>query len=426
MSERSDYETVRVLKKTDDVEVRVVQHKALGVMRIMKIVSCQGKESLPEKEAILMAQLSHEGIPILYDLYEEDGKRIWIEELVEGEPLSEYLMRHVPTEEEIVHVMCALTSILHYLHTREPVILYQDLKPEHIYLKGERVVLIDYGIAGDINQVNEDGDAYGSRSYAAPEKLVGQSVDERTDLYSLGIIAGMMVKRRDGDVSREMKSLIRRALRENPDERPGSVLEWGQSFQKLAEENRKKTLSKQKSMHLPKEIAVIGMEDGVGCTHFAISLVVLFNHAGIQAYYENPTQAVAEKIHLTEDAFEEEKGIIYHDCFTARVTPRAGLADYEPPKGIRIIDCGTDGTLYPDADLRIGVVGSSLWKMRVLEDWKNRYDLMVVNPSNREAGRIVAKQCQVLTLGFPVDSDAFYPSREKMQFFRTLKKEVMG
>ncbi|HEX6108330.1 MAG TPA: serine/threonine-protein kinase, partial [Ktedonobacteraceae bacterium] len=81
-----------------------------------------------------------------------------------------------------------LCDVLNYLHTRQPPIIFRDLKPSNVMVTQERQIkLIDFGIAR-IFKVQADTDTHtlGSRSYAAPEQYGSGQSDARTDIYALG------------------------------------------------------------------------------------------------------------------------------------------------------------------------------------------------------------------------------------------------
>ena len=430
MGYKDEYEVKKQIKDQDGTRVYLVHHKTLGVDRIMKTVRIEAMQVAdldPSAEAKLIANLRHPGIPTLYDLYRDGEYMVWIEEWIKGLPLSDYLMRHSPSEDEIIRIMISLNSIISYLHSLCPPILYQDLKPEHIYIQGERVVLIDYGIAGSRASSEQRKSVSCSVSYASPEQILGY-VDEKSDLYSLGKVARLMQRRSGDEISRKVRRIIAQALRENPSQRPESVKSWSEEWMKIQKEQErqlKRRKKRKKVGNLPKEIAVSGTEEGVGCTQIAVSLTVLMNHAGDRAWYVNPYDAVPERIMETEDIFCQKSGIIYHDCFYSISQWGRKKADDQPPEGTKIIDCGIHEEAGRNADLRIYVCGSNAWKMTKPEPLEPDIDLCIMNPANRQSGRLVVKECHVRTLGYPADLDALSVNRQKINFYKALRREIV-
>ncbi len=112
-------------------------------------------------------------------------------ELVRGQPLDELLLRHphglpVPT---VVRIMEALTAALFHIHSKG--VLHRDLQPRNVMMEDTGgIKLFDFGIA----QVADDllrtrtGTIMGTFAYSSPEQNQGRPVDERSDLYSLGLL----------------------------------------------------------------------------------------------------------------------------------------------------------------------------------------------------------------------------------------------
>src|SRR5437763_5963833 len=83
-----------------------------------------------------------------------------------------------------------LCSVLEYLHTRQPPVIFRDLKPANVMLTTSgRVDLIDFGIARHFKPGRaKDTMPFGSPGYAAPEQYGKAQTTPRTDIYSLGVI----------------------------------------------------------------------------------------------------------------------------------------------------------------------------------------------------------------------------------------------
>src|SRR5207245_3375579 len=97
--------------------------------------------------------------------------------------------RSLPRE-EVIDIGIQLCTVLDYLHTREPSIIFRDLKPANIMRTANgHLYLIDFGIARHFKPgQSRDTMALGSPGYAAPEQYGRAQTTPRADLYSLGVM----------------------------------------------------------------------------------------------------------------------------------------------------------------------------------------------------------------------------------------------
>ena len=99
-------------------------------------------------EARILSGLSGQGIPALYDAAEDGSSVCLIEEYIPGVSLESFISEHSLSGQEVFSIIEKTADILSVLHTAPGgPILYLDLKPEHLIMKGERLCLIDYGSA---------------------------------------------------------------------------------------------------------------------------------------------------------------------------------------------------------------------------------------------------------------------------------------
>jgi serine/threonine protein kinase len=142
------------------------------------------------QEAELLAQLKHFNLPGVFDFFEENGKAYLVMEFIKGSTLERELeITGGPIDEAVVmRWALQLCDVLHYLHTRQPSIIFRDLKPSNVMVTEEKQIkLIDFGIARIFKvQAETDTRTLGSRSYAAPEQYGAGQSDARTDIYALG------------------------------------------------------------------------------------------------------------------------------------------------------------------------------------------------------------------------------------------------
>lgn len=141
------------------------------------------------KEAHAIAMLTHPNIVGVYDIGTEQGLEYMVKEYVDGITLKDYIRRrrHMGSD-EIVKVALKIAEALKAAHESD--IIHRDIKPQNVLVtpKGD-VKVTDFGIAkfAKSGTITDHKEAMGSVHYLSPEQARGLQVDERSDLYSLGI-----------------------------------------------------------------------------------------------------------------------------------------------------------------------------------------------------------------------------------------------
>jgi serine/threonine protein kinase/Flp pilus assembly protein TadD len=154
------------------------------------------------REARSISKLSHPHIATVYDYGEtDDGRPFLVMELVRGETLSELIARGALTLSRAIEIVLQVAEALAEAHRHG--IIHRDIKPSNIAVneRGE-VKVLDFGLAKEVMRVNA-GDAKGSEfiptqtregvivgtpQYLSPEQALGIQVDERSDLFTLGLV----------------------------------------------------------------------------------------------------------------------------------------------------------------------------------------------------------------------------------------------
>jgi eukaryotic-like serine/threonine-protein kinase len=155
-----------------------------------------------KREALMLAGLQHPHLPRIYDHFLEIGHWYLVMDFIAGETLEDYLKRipkHKLPFDEVVDYGIQLCTVLDYLHTRQPPIIFRDLKPANIMRGVEgHLYLIDFGIARHFKPGQaKDTVAFGSPGYAAPEQYGQTQTTPRSDIYNLGAILHQMLTGRD-------------------------------------------------------------------------------------------------------------------------------------------------------------------------------------------------------------------------------------
>ncbi len=175
------------------------EHMGLGkdvALKVLGRLSHELEERF-EREARAIARLDHPGCVRVFDYGEDErGVQFIAMELVEGPTLHAALGGDVVSVPRALHVAKAVLSALAHAHSQG--VIHRDVKPENIMFSTRsafRVVLIDFGLASlrDAPALTGSGIAMGSPSYIAPERLLGQAHDARSDLYALGVVLYEMI-----------------------------------------------------------------------------------------------------------------------------------------------------------------------------------------------------------------------------------------
>jgi serine/threonine-protein kinase len=145
-------------------------------------------------EARISGTLSHPNIVTLFDIGEEDGVPYLAMEFVEGETLASILengTRFKP--EKVISLVSQIASAVDYAHSKG--VIHRDIKPSNLILSdGERIKITDFGIAkvGDA-EMTQSGTVLGTPAYMSPEQAMGEKLDGRSDIFSLGVCAFEML-----------------------------------------------------------------------------------------------------------------------------------------------------------------------------------------------------------------------------------------
>ncbi len=137
-----------------------------------------------------LQQINIRGIPRIYSIQENDGWLEIIEEYIVSETLYDYLNHHGKfSSEEAFQIINQLCDILAVLHQQTPKIIHRDIKPKNIFYDGKQVYLFDFDIAREYEEGQKRDTVYlGSKGYASPEQFGFLQTDERSDIYSLGVL----------------------------------------------------------------------------------------------------------------------------------------------------------------------------------------------------------------------------------------------
>jgi hypothetical protein len=222
----------------------------------VKAMAADGRaDERARREAHAVARLDHPGIVSVFDAGEEDGSRFLVSELVRGATLAQLESDGALSDRDVLRIGLSLADALAHAHERG--VIHRDVKPQNVLVPDRprspygAAKLTDFGVAhlaGD-EPLTRTGDVVGTLAYMAPEQATGERVDERADLYALGLVlhealAGVNPVRAGspaatarrlgsvlpplsgarGDLPADLCAALDRTLRPDPDER-GTLLD---------------------------------------------------------------------------------------------------------------------------------------------------------------------------------------------------------
>ena len=215
-----------------------------------------------EREANLLATLSHPSIPRIYDYFSEENRSYLVIEYIHGKDLEAIISENdgFLAEEQVLTWGIELCDVLAFLHTHKPdPIIFRDMKPSNVMVdhNGD-VKLVDFGIAKTF-QFGQKGTMIGTEGYSPPEQYRGEATP-LADLYALGATLHHALSRRDPrmeppfsfeerplrkinpGVSAEVDDVINTALQYNPEDRFPNAADMKDAL--LAAANKTGVLSK--------------------------------------------------------------------------------------------------------------------------------------------------------------------------------------
>lgn len=143
-----------------------------------------------QREAILAARLHHPNIVIVHDVGEQNGIHYIVMDYLSGQTLDTWMQQQGPMPAaSALRVVQQVADALDYAH--EQGVIHRDIKPSNIMLGPTgHVTLMDFGLvrATEGTGVTRSGILIGTPEYMAPEQIMGQPADRRTDVYAFGVV----------------------------------------------------------------------------------------------------------------------------------------------------------------------------------------------------------------------------------------------
>jgi serine/threonine-protein kinase len=260
------YRIVRKLGSGGMADVYLAEDQELGRRVAIKILD--GRHANDDqfierfrREAKNAAALNHPNIVSIYDRGEAEDTYYIAMEYLDGRTLKELIVGHGQAPVRVaVEYARQILSALRFAHRHG--IVHRDIKPHNVLVDREgRVKVTDFGIArAGTSQMTETGSIVGTAQYLSPEQARGGEVDQRSDLYSLGVVLYELLTGKTpfegdtpveiamkhlsatpqtpselrSDIPPELDMVILRALAKNPDERYQSADEMESDLERVA------------------------------------------------------------------------------------------------------------------------------------------------------------------------------------------------
>jgi serine/threonine protein kinase len=180
------------------------------------------------REARAAARVNHPNICQIYEIGEDADELFIAMELLSGESLSDRLGRGPMSASDVVPIGLEILAALAALHACG--VVHRDLKPSNVFLTAHGVKLLDFGLArpeveastGTFSGLTRPGVVVGTPRYMAPEQMLGEAGDARSDLFAVGAILFEMLAGRPAFAGATVVDILHATLHEQPPALTGS------------------------------------------------------------------------------------------------------------------------------------------------------------------------------------------------------------
>lgn len=215
------YEIIDLLSSTAECEIYRARDKELHRTVALKLI--KSESGVPERRLLLAearaaAGINHPNIATIFEIGEADGQSYIVMEYVEGVTLAELASRGQRPLNEVIDIALQAGEALQAAHTRG--IIHCDIKSANILLTSAgSVKLIDFGLARLkllSSNDNVEGSVTGTPGYLSPEQARGEPLDERTDIFSLGVVIYQLIAGKLPFQGESAVALIRSVINNEP------------------------------------------------------------------------------------------------------------------------------------------------------------------------------------------------------------------
>jgi len=311
--------------------VYLAKHTGMEVFRAIKSIkkSYTSSENFFYEVSILK-NLRHPGVPIIYDIEEDEEFFYIVEEYIEGVSLDKYLQEYPKLSNfKRISLLKQICDIVDCLHTQSPYpIIHMDIKPQNILINYStgKVYLVDFGSGNILNYQKQRKFIYGTVGYTRAEQYESTESKIVLDIYSLAKIIYFVL---ENITDNKLIAMLDECMNDS-------------KCKVRAADLCKYFETKVKGLDVSKKICVVGSQSGVGATHFALALTTELNRRRNLAVYVNYYDSGCIEGILGERNFElENTGIARIKGSYCRILPvydEGNRADTE--NNIQVIDMG--------------------------------------------------------------------------------------
>jgi serine/threonine protein kinase len=188
-----------VYKAIDYVQREIVAIKRVNLHGLTPRQVIEATDTF-NREILLLTDLFHAHLPLLHEYFMDAEHWYLVMDFIDGVTLEQFIEQQVARGStfgtlfmplnDVLSIALQLCSVLKYLHTRQPAIIFRDLNPSNILRDQQgHIFLIDFGIARRFKPGRRrDTIPFGSPGYAAPEQYGKAQTTPRADIYSLGVL----------------------------------------------------------------------------------------------------------------------------------------------------------------------------------------------------------------------------------------------
>lgn len=423
--------------------VYLAEHVGLSALRAVKVLARDSQDcDAFLREARLMKGLCHVGIPIIYDIEEQEDRAYIIEEYVEGESIAALVGRagRLPLS-QVIRYGIQLCNIISYLHSLKFPIIHLDIQPNNVMICDDSVKLLDFGSAVLLSEAGGARTRCGTPDFAAPEQFMGGALDRTTDIYAIGVLLYFMAS---GTLPTDRRAFGDRRAEPGFCQVIGRCLQKDQSRRYTCAEELREQLAVLQSLpeagrtdeNTSLVVAVWAARPGTGATHLAMGLSAYLNRLGIPCLYEEKNEGRAVWEMADQDSKVRRIGSFYYkgSCPLCPLYGGAiGVASAE--FRVRIQDYGYlergEGIQAEEpSDWRLIVCGCRPWeqarvsrlRQAVSEDdrliWL--YNHSDASFRRRIQGKALGKRCQWI----PYFPDPFITNEDTEAWFAKLATEL--